>query len=203
MRMASLRTQSSIFSVDSAPYGTSFSKWTVRWWEWLLKIPKNLNPAFDVTGARCSESQYDPRVWFLAGTFGGAAVRRCTVPFGRGILFPVINYEACFADEPLLTRKEDLEQKCEDEIDKIADLYLTVDGHHVDLSDYRIAAPCFDINLAMDNCISVRFGETCMASDGYWLFLKPPAKGEHVIRSFGSCLAGKVKIKCTYDLKIQ
>jgi hypothetical protein len=193
----------SLFQASSSPFGISFPEWTARWWRWLLRIPSKICPAVDTTGHFCSQSQDDLNVWFLAGTLGGFATRCCIIPSRRGILFPVINYEASFADEPLLKTKFELEERCREEMDKIADLSLSVDGCPVEIGDYRVSSPAFEIKIERDNCLHVRPGLTSLASDGYWLFLRPLEKGKHSIESFSSCLAGKIKIGCTYQLEIQ
>ena len=167
-----------------------------------MSIPKDINPALDETGRFSTQFQNDENVWFLAGTFGGTVTRNLVVPYGKAILFPIINYEACLADEPFLSHEHQLQDKCREEIDKIADLELNVDGLDIDISGYRVASHSFDIELKIENSLSVKAGKTKMASDGYWLFLRPPCKGDHTIRSFGSCLAGKVKIGCNHNLSI-
>lgn len=191
-----------LFPPTSRPYGISFSEWSIRWWRWLLSIPKDINPINDNTGEFNRQWQNDPKVWFLAGTFGGSTIRKCTIPYGKAILFPIINYEASFADEPLLTERHQLENKCKQEIDNIGKLYCNLDGIDINLSEYRIHSEAFEIDLPVDNCLLVKAGHTLMASDGYWLFLHPLARGTHVIQSFGSCLEGKVKIGCKYQLTI-
>ena len=35
----------SIFPIESKPYGLSYGDWSVRWWKWLLSIPKSDNPS--------------------------------------------------------------------------------------------------------------------------------------------------------------
>lgn len=197
-----VRSDWKLFPPSSCPYQLSFAEWTSRWWRWLLSIPKNISPVNDITGEFTKQSQYDPNVWFLAGTFGGSTERKCIIPFGKSILFPVINYEASFADEPLLSDALELENKCKEEIDKIGELYCHVDGQVVDLREYRIASSAFEITLSCENCLSAKAGKTVMASDGYWLFLSPLPQGKHEIKSFGSCLAGKIKIGCTFDINI-
>jgi len=193
----------SLFPPSSQPYGVSLSGWCARWWHWLLSIPKYVNPVVDETGEFSSQFQNDPNVWYLAGTFGGSVVRRCNVPKGKAIIFPVINYEASLADEPDLSDPKQLEIKCKQEIDNIGRLYCYVDGQIIDLAQYRIACRAFKIEIPSDNCLSVKSGQTSMASDGYWLFLQPLPRGKHVIQSFGSCLAGKIKIGCDYRLIVQ
>ncbi|MFC9760077.1 hypothetical protein ACFU9B_44635 [Streptomyces sp. NPDC057592] len=44
----------------------------------------------DTTGEHAHWRQSSD-VWFLAGTYGGRVVRRCTVPAGRPLFFPVFN----------------------------------------------------------------------------------------------------------------
>ena len=192
-----------LFESTSSPYGIPFPEWTARWWRWLLRIPKDVCPAIDKTGQYCGQCQDDRNVWFLAGTFGGFATRMCDIPSRKGILFPVINYEACFADEPLLLTKFDLERKCKEEMDKIADLSLSVDGSPTEIEKYRVPSPAFEIEIKEHNCLSVRPGMTSLASDGFWLFLQPLERGEHTIQSFSTCLAGKIKIGCTYELTVR
>ena len=57
-----------------------------KWWTWALSSPQARNPVADPTGQFCAEDQ--PKdVWFLAGTFGGAAQRTCEVPGGRPLAY--------------------------------------------------------------------------------------------------------------------
>lgn len=191
-----------LFPPNSCPYEVSFSEWSSRWWRWLLSIPKGINPVTDTTGAFTFQSQVDPNVWFLAGTFGGSPIRKCTIPYGRAILFPVINYEACLVDEPLLINGLQLENKCKEEIDNIGELYCRVDQQEINLTKYRIPSGAFKIEIPIENCLSAEAGETLIASDGYWLFLQPLPRGKHIIQSFGSCLSGKIKIGCTFKVSI-
>lgn len=60
-----------------------------RWWKWTESDPEQ-NPVADPTGAQCAKHQPGD-VWFLAGTYGGAATRSCAVPSGRAVYFPVLN----------------------------------------------------------------------------------------------------------------
>src|SRR4029453_7743303 len=112
-------SDSMLFAPDSAPYGVTFPDWTIRWWRWLLSSSMETNPALDISGKWSELRQDDPNVWFLAGTFGGSVVRTSTIPAGKAILMPIINYECSFADEPLITSEKELELKCKNEIDDI------------------------------------------------------------------------------------
>jgi hypothetical protein len=48
------------------PFGFSFAEWAIKWWQWLLSIPKENNPAIDNNRTNCHVQQQGP-VWFLAG----------------------------------------------------------------------------------------------------------------------------------------
>ena len=80
-----------LFPRDSEPYGVTLPEWTIRWWRWLLSLSLEKNPGSDKSGKFSELGQEDPNVWFLAGTFGGSAVRTCTLPLGKAILMPIIN----------------------------------------------------------------------------------------------------------------
>ncbi len=86
---------------ESRPYGYTYGQWTVKWWEWAMSISKDKNPIVDTTGENAAISNDDPDVFFLAGTLGGAGIERtCEVSENKSILFPVINYEVNFHDDP-------------------------------------------------------------------------------------------------------
>jgi hypothetical protein len=197
-----------LFPSDSKPYGLTFSQWTIKWWYWLLSIPKDKNPALDTSGTNLSESQNDPNVWFLAGTLGGAATRSGKIPLGKAILMPVINYRCSFADEPAINTEEELTLKCKKEIDDIKNLSFQIDDMFVtNLSSYRICSPLFDVHLSENsienNILHDNRFDTKMISDGYWIFLRPLNIGLHKLISSGSCRSGKISIAMNYHLFVQ
>jgi hypothetical protein len=61
-----------------------------RWLEWVQSIPSETSPVTDATGEHAGLNQPDD-VWFLAGCMGGAVQRRCVVPAGRPLFFPLFN----------------------------------------------------------------------------------------------------------------
>ncbi|MCJ1679357.1 hypothetical protein MTF65_18820 [Streptomyces sp. APSN-46.1] len=77
-----------------------------RWWQWALSAPEDRSPVGDVTGMHADWRQ--PRdLWFLAGTYGGRVVRRCAIPSGRPVFFPVLNTQRVAV--PLVTKPWRLE----------------------------------------------------------------------------------------------
>ncbi|MFD8597502.1 hypothetical protein ACFV1L_21110 [Kitasatospora sp. NPDC059646] len=65
-------------------------KLAARWWKWALSAPEDRSPVRDRTG-ELADWRQPSDVWFLAGTYGGRVVRRCQLPAGKPIFFPVFN----------------------------------------------------------------------------------------------------------------
>ncbi|HYZ58833.1 MAG TPA: hypothetical protein VE544_04175 [Nitrososphaeraceae archaeon] len=195
-----------IFEPDSSPYNVGYSKWTVRWWNWCLLQSKSTNPVNDRkrTDRNASNNQIYPSVWFLAGTTDGNAERECIVPKVRAILCPIINFEISTAEKPDLDTDEALLSRAKDEIDKIENLNVIIDGTRLsNLKKFRVQSGVFGVNLPQDNIWEVKPGKTRAAADGYWIFLKPLPKGMHTLQFNGSCLAGTINIGTNYYLEVR
>jgi hypothetical protein len=54
----------SVYLIESKPYGLTHGEWIVKWWQWVLLIPRSTNPSFDDTGLNASLNQVDPDVFF-------------------------------------------------------------------------------------------------------------------------------------------
>jgi hypothetical protein len=192
-----------VFSIESHPYGLSYPEWTAKWWQWVFSIPIENNPIKDDIN-RSNELNQSGPVWFLAGTGGGTAWRKCCIPAIKAILFPVLNYGATLADEPTVRSEEELISLARKEMDVITRLEVTVDDTKLpNLQNYRVQSPIFDVTLPENSLFGGTAGQTRGISDGYWLFLKPLSAGKHKIMSFGSCMAGRVNIGVNYDLDIK
>ena len=174
------------FQADSKPYGLTYEEWTARWWQWAYSIPKDVNPAYDDTGRYCTQGQSGP-VWFLTGTYGHPVDRYCTIPFGKAILFPILNSECSFAEFPNLKTEKELRQCSKEMEDTVNYLEAKVNGIGIkDLGKSRIQSPLFNFTLAKNNILELPPQTTTQAvSDGNWVFLKPLAIGKHVIHFKG------------------
>jgi hypothetical protein len=64
-----------------------------RWWSWAWTAPAGRDPVEDRTGEHCAVGQPSD-LWFLAGTYGGRAMRSCDVPQGRRVVVPAVNLVA-------------------------------------------------------------------------------------------------------------
>ena len=102
-----------VFPPNSKPYGSSYAEWSIKWWKWVVSIPRKDNPGEDKTGTNSGLGQRGP-VWFLAGTFENLPIaeRKCTIPFGKAIFFPVIVSEKSFAEFPELKTESQAQRSC-------------------------------------------------------------------------------------------
>ena len=101
------------FTPTDKPYGLTYGQWTVKWWEWIWSIPDSNSPLRDNTGKNADVNQPEKDVWFLVGTWATETMltiptRKVTIPFGRSLLFPIINCEANPIEYPDLKTDEDI-----------------------------------------------------------------------------------------------
>ena len=192
-----------ILSIDSLQYGHTTSEWTIRWWRWLLSIPRIENPAFDSTGNNCGLCQEYPEVFFLCQTIGNSesqAFRKATVPKNKALFMPIINWISISGVDGETV--EELNSVAKKKMDAVTDLELKLNGKVVDgLHKYRSCSPVFDIILPENNVLDMVSGSRRCVSDGYWVFLKP-VRDNFTLNSFGSCSLGVNRIGIGYELTI-
>lgn len=169
---------------NSCPHGLSYGEWGAYWWQWVLGIPWWENPLLDDTGALAGVGQSGP-VWMLVGTLGGPVERSCSVPTGKALFFPLVN----FFDAGDFATLEDTEAAADFWVSHTADLWCTVDGVPLrGLFRYRGAGEMVGgLYLPEDNIFGAPVGTySPAASDGYWLMLAPLPRGQHTIEFGGA-----------------
>ena len=193
-----------VMPINSNPFGMSYGNWGAAWWAWGLSIDADQNPITDPDGSFCHVGQSGP-VWFLAGNFGGDAVRTCTVPKGKAIFFPILN-NTYWAPEDLEFVRDFLAPYLEvdttgwtdEELlrfgvnwasDHATSLSVTIDGVPVnDPWQYRAESDVYSIELSD---VIEDFGyppgtRSPSVADGYWIMLAPLKAGPHTIHIQGS-----------------
>lgn len=176
------------YSRYARPFGVGWEKWIERWWRWCYYDPLGTSPVADTTGELCSKGQTDENVWFLAGTFGGTAIRNCSMPAGKAIFFPVVNDLVSFYTDTHLKTEAELFSYARADLDHVTFLQVKVDGMEIqDLESFRSCSSIFQISLPNKNGRS-SFITTEAVSDGYWMFLKPVGHGQHIVEFAGEKL---------------
>lgn len=190
------------FKVDSVVYGRTYADWMAAWDQWTLSIPVANHPLFD--NGDCSVGQSGP-VWFLGGNFvpPGTRVRHCTVPYGKALFFPVVDWEDSALEEALAEHPGDpafqqiiaLRTFVESGLQTyISGPYCTVDGvrlpHFPD--GFKVQSTVFGVTIPDDNLWTAAYGINFPAGtyfpsvdDGWDVMLAPLPPGDHVLH-FGS-----------------
>jgi hypothetical protein len=161
-----------VFELGSSPFNLTYADWTEKWWQWAYLIPKNIHPAYDDTGKFCKESQKEP-VWFFPGTYQHSVIRYCEIPYGVGILFPILNSECSYAEYPQMKTKEELSICAKKIQDKTVPEFATLNGLEIPkLENYRIQSDIFNFTLPKNIILDLPPQTTQAVSDGNWIFLK-------------------------------
>jgi hypothetical protein len=197
-----------VFTSASKPYGKTYGQWTVEWWRWALSTPKSINPVVDKDGIFAGINQPGASVWFLAGKFGTTNEafphRECTVPFGRAILFPVINCEANPLEYPELKNEQQIIDHVSKDEDNIVKKMCIMNGERIPVERVKSDPPTFPLTIDKDNPIGVKDGgSTVSSADGYWVFFKPLPRGNYTLNFAGACENGRLNSGANYHLKVE
>lgn len=183
------------------------------WLTWMMALPFSTGPVADTTGASCGQGQHG-RVWYLAGTTGGAVTRTCTIPANKQIFVPLINRWGVspeldqFVPDVLAWFDESRAANCS--------LTLRLDGRDllpapsaVDAALYASVDAPFSLVINDDNWASaygVPGGDTRGMTSGYYALFEPLSPGDHVLEIGGAtCDAGAVDFStaATYTLHVE
>jgi hypothetical protein len=202
------------YEKESKPYGLTYGEWTVKWWKWVLLTPAANNPLKDESGVHWNIAQPSSDVYFLAGCVpeidNGShrsdkrfPHRNIKMPYGRSILFPVLNCEANSLEYPKLTTHEGLLEHVHKDINSIRKRDAFINGIRLDPVRVQSDPLFFRLTMVEDNIFRVQNpNSTDIIADGYWIFLKPLPRGSYTIQMQGSCEFGRLKSGADYELEI-
>jgi hypothetical protein len=176
--------------------GHSQADWSRTWWQWAESFADYESPIADKKGSRCQLKQTGA-VWFLAGTYGTRrTIRTCTVPAGKYLFFPLINYVVFPRSGYSLTCAQATDTAA-DVTEDVSSLVLDVDGKvFKNLEAHRQPTKgCFDLAAQAGG------GMTPAAANGYYIMLRPLSRGTHTL-NFGGILPGMSQA-VTYTLHVE
>jgi hypothetical protein len=196
-----------LFNENDTPYGKTYGAWTVKWWQWALSLPSNINPLSDRTGQHWNTDQPSSDVWFLVGSIGGIdktfPSRSIEIDTGRSILFPVLNCEANSLEYPDLKTHEDLLKHVKDDVNTVVKKDVFINGMRLNPTRVPSDPRIFKVTINEDNPFRITNpGSTDAAADGYWVFLKPLHRGNYNVRFEGSCEFGRLNAGASYEIEI-
>ncbi len=194
-----------------------------QWMRWGMEQPYTTGPIADMTGDACAMGQEGP-VWFLAGTYGGAVTRHCTIPAGKKLYFPLVNRWAVFPPSyyPNMQSIHDITPEVvawfDNALINTCSLTLRVDGQDVLAGGFdqmfddlyvRAAEPFkVDVN-PIDSFLTpwgIPGGEMYSVGDGHYAHLNALPPGDHVLELGGTICDGNAVVfdtSATYYLHIE
>jgi hypothetical protein len=197
-----------LFEAMDKPYGLAYGAWTVKWWDWIMAIPRGKSPLNDETGSLWSVRQPSSDVWFLIGNFASESSknfphRKIEMHSGRSIMFPVLNCLATFLEYRDLKTHEDLLRHVRNDVNSVVRKKLFINKKMYDPVRMSSEPKIFSIRIPEDNAFNIKdSGLTDAAADGYWAFIKPLSKGNYTISFEGSCENGRLSAGASYELEI-
>ena len=178
--------------------GLSQEDWSRAWWQWAHSFETSRGPVADRTGELCGLGQSGP-VWFLAGTYGTKrTIRTCSIPRGRYLFFPLINY-AVMPPPGRPVTCDAVKGSAARLTDHATGLVLEIDGVRTpDLMTHRLAtSECFDIGVLVEPKVRI----FPSAANGYYVMVRPLASGTHTLE-FGGVLPDSLQ-GVTYTLIVE
>lgn len=182
-----------VYAPSAQPYGQSYTEWTVDWMQAFMGFDCANNPWLNPAGVLFHQTG---PVYFMAGLSTPGASVNITVPQGKAILFPLFNYindypcpDSSWHPAPGQSLVDFLTPGAVDPMGLAKNLSVTIDGASVsNLPDYLFTTGLFtftgDPSLALPACSfdpCVTGSPQSAVSSGYYLMLKPLAKGAHTV----------------------
>jgi hypothetical protein len=197
-----------IYSIDESPFGTPYSTWIAKWWNWTAGIANSEHPR-DFPERTCNISQTSKDVWFLPDILDGKIVRECEVPYGKAIFVPITTGEQGVAEseefkgKPLSQVKNSIIEAasyCDNyNVERTAEMDgQKIQGLEGD-SPYRTnTTELFNITWGENNIYDVIPQTAPAFAEGWFLFVKPLPVGDHVIK-IHSKISNPSDVSCNYD----
>lgn len=197
-----------------------FNELSAQWWQWALSIPVSANPLTELTdaGSICMVGQRGP-VWFLAGTLftGGTFSRKCSVPEGVALFFPVANAVQVNTpgicgqgtpQAPVVLSVAEMRANSAAFIDGVTKMTVTLDGIVVK-SIRRVRSKPFAAALPVDNVFLAPCGGDSPAGvfspgvdDGYYVKLEDLKPGLHTLQFTSLNPSYGYNLNMTYHLTV-
>ncbi len=169
----------------TAPYGHTWGEWSGLWWNWAVSMPVTANP---LTNTAPAESGQTGNVWFIGGnTKSDTSVRTLTIPSGKALFFPILNWEADTTGgappvDSLLSAITNLRNSLMPQIET-----AEIDGVSVAISSSNFTAPTpFTVTFKANNFLGAPACTSAAYSSGDYLFVDSLSTGSHTIHFHGA-----------------
>ena len=166
------------------------------WLAWATR--RAFVPATESGVVDCAAGQ-EGAVWFLAGSEieAGPIARRCAVPAGTRLFFPVVSASCAELHTPAHAQAAALSACAASFIDLFPPPALTATINGEQTSIVRTQSTLLRTHLEPDNPFTAPAGDYVQTADGYWALLAPLPPGRHTIR-----FAAAPEIDVTYEVTV-
>jgi hypothetical protein len=182
---------SKVFPPSAHPYGKSYAEWSVLWLQQFMAFDCATNPWLNFSDVLFYESG---PVYFMTGIpqLGGSA--NITVPHGKALLFPLVNYindypcpaQYNFEPAPGQSLEDFLTEGAVGFLAGVTALEVTIDGGSVsNVQSYQFTSDLFYFtgDPSLPNCLDVCVTGSSQPAvgSGYYIMLKPLSIGTHTV----------------------
>jgi hypothetical protein len=178
----------------SSPYGTNFTQWIAKWWQWYVSVPKTESPNYldypnHIGKVDCAIRQ-DPSspVFFLFTPLvdESSPERTCVIPKDKAILIPIIAAEADNGDPEQTDKSEQGMSQSAKAGNDYGAISIKLDDAKLNFNEdpkFRALSAFFNITLPKHNLWEEKEkpGTYKGVTEGYFLFLKPLSEGNHTL----------------------
>ncbi len=200
---------SAVYPPTAHPYSKSYAAWSAIWWQKFLTYDCASTPFANPSNVLFNQSG---QVYFLAGLAEVGTSVSVTIPHGKAVLFPLVNFINFPCGEyqpgPNQTMEEFLTQDVQTTLYETAVLSVTIDGVEVNNpGSYGFTSSLFNFtgNADLANCFTeciTGLLQPAVAA-GYFMMLKPLSKGEHTVHYIAEIPAYGIAQDGTFNITVQ
>ena len=205
--------ESKVFLPTERPYDKSYSEWTALWLQEFMTFNCTDNPWLNQ--AKNKVFYESGPVYFMAGISEVGGTANVTVPQGKAILFPLVNFlndypcpDSSFQPGPNQTMAEFLTKGAVDLMALVSAQSVTVDGVAIaNVPDYLFTTDLFyfTANAALTACFDPCITGTSQpgVGSGNYVMLKPLSKGTHTVHYHMEITAWSAVQDGTFNITVQ
>lgn len=114
----------------------------------------------------------------------------------------MINCESNQLEHPELRTQAEIVQRVEHDENTITKKICFVDNESIPPQRIKSDPLVFPLELVEENIYFGKGGYTSASADGFWVFLKPLPRGQHVISFNGACENGRLNSGAIYHIVV-
>ncbi len=171
---------------DGRYLGKTYPEWAAKFWQWMLGLPLAGHPVVD-DGLFDFSAGQSGKVWYWASP-EGTITREVILPEGKAFLLSLRDVDTSSLEEPPFFGATEEQQRSNSVwfADHIIDLFCTVDGIPIDLTDFRFLTRQFQFTAPTPFIFGATGGVGTAVGDGYFLLFPSLSKGRHTIHYGGT-----------------